>query len=80
MKLWVFVVSAILSMPKQFVNVFVGASFEQTEKGTGSAMSTYLNIAVVIITTAVTVVAVRYVNKQINLVKPQVVHDRRKTR
>ncbi|KZP17663.1 hypothetical protein FIBSPDRAFT_933877 [Athelia psychrophila] len=80
MKLWVFVVSAILSMPKQFVNVFVGASLEQTEKGEGSAMSTYLNVAVVIITTIVTVVAVRYIDKQINLVKPQVVHDRRKAR
>lgn len=80
MKLWVFCASAIISMPQNFVNVYIGSYFEAKEEGKSTTASNVVNYLTIAVTIAVTIVAMRYIDAQINKVKPQIVHERRKRR
>ncbi|KZP17673.1 hypothetical protein FIBSPDRAFT_830231 [Athelia psychrophila] len=80
MKLWIFCVSALLSMPQNFVNVYLGSYFEAQEKGTDSAAGNAVNYVTIAITVVVTIAAARYMDKQINKAKPAIVRARQKAR
>ncbi|KAF7981313.1 hypothetical protein HWV62_34249 [Athelia sp. TMB] len=80
MRLWVFLASAVLSLPKNFVNVYVGSTFEAEEQGKSTTASKAVNYATLALTAVVTVVAMRYIDTQINRVKPEVVRERRRAR
>jgi len=80
MSLWTFVISAIASMPKQFINVYIGVTFESTANGSSGGKSQLINTIVTVLTIAVTIFAMRYMRAQVNAVKADVIYARRKAR
>ncbi|KAF7972964.1 hypothetical protein HWV62_16546 [Athelia sp. TMB] len=80
MQLWVFVASAVASLPKNFVNVYIGYAFEAEATGAGAKKSKLINIVLVGVTAVVTVFAMRFIDAKINAVKEGVVYERRKAR
>ncbi|KAI0636339.1 snare associated Golgi protein-domain-containing protein [Trametes polyzona] len=77
MGLWTFLAAAVLSLPKQFVTVYLGAA--QTE-GKEDKTTKTVKIVVILITIAVTIFAMQYVKAQTEKIKEEVVYRRRKTR
>ncbi|KAI6018148.1 hypothetical protein PISMIDRAFT_683140 [Pisolithus microcarpus 441] len=80
MNIFVFIAAAILSMPKQFVTVYIGTLLEEDANGTANTRDTILSYVVAGITTVVTVAAMWYIQKGVNRVKPDVIYARRKAR
>lgn len=80
MKLWVFVVSAIISLPRNFVSVYIGSSFESDAEGTGEKKSKIINIAVIVATIIITMFAMRFIDVRVNAVKEEVICEKRKAR
>ncbi|THH02976.1 hypothetical protein EW145_g6636 [Phellinidium pouzarii] len=81
-----FTLAAALSLPKQLVLVYLGVVFEDSgsaEKrllGDESKKEKLISVAIIIITSIITWVAMRYILHQMASVKVDVVHDRRKAR
>ncbi|KZP04807.1 hypothetical protein FIBSPDRAFT_766798 [Athelia psychrophila] len=75
-----FIISALVSLPKNFINVYVGVTFEQEENGTETNKSKMINFIVLCVTILITIFAMRYIQSLINKVKPGVIHQRRKNR
>ncbi|KAA1467254.1 hypothetical protein DENSPDRAFT_832262 [Dentipellis sp. KUC8613] len=74
-----FSIAAILSLPKQFVTVYLGVLID----GTGSSETTGQKIAsdaVVAITVIITFVSMWYIYRQMGKVRHQVIYERRKAR
>jgi hypothetical protein len=82
MNIFVFALSAALSLPKQFVTVYIGVILEQAaaDEGKVPPRTRIQEYAVVGITTLVTIVAMWYILMRANRVKPAVIYDRRKRR
>ncbi|KAH9926529.1 snare associated Golgi protein-domain-containing protein [Amylocystis lapponica] len=80
MSVWTFAVAAFLSLPKQFLTVYLGVALEDSESGQSSTKDTIIKDTVIGLTTVVTIVAMWYIYKQMNAVKPQVIYERRKAR
>ncbi|KAF7972963.1 hypothetical protein HWV62_16544 [Athelia sp. TMB] len=80
MKLWVFVVSTLLSMPQNFVNVYIGSEFELEEEGKSTTASKVANYITIAVTVVVTIAAGRYIDALNNKHKPAIVYERRKAR
>ncbi|RDX41831.1 hypothetical protein OH76DRAFT_178073 [Lentinus brumalis] len=79
MNLWIFLASAIISLPKQLAVVYLGVS--QNDSDTGNDNGTNgVKAGVIIITLCVTVFAMRYINGKVDQVKHRVVYARRKAR
>ena len=76
----VFSIAAILSLPKQFVTVYLGVVLKQAEDGNVSTKTTIINYSVVGITTLVTIGAMWYIYHKMNKIKPTVIYERRKAR
>ncbi|KAE9399663.1 hypothetical protein BT96DRAFT_1101625 [Gymnopus androsaceus JB14] len=74
-----FVAAAICSLPKQFVTVVTGVLLEDSINGT-SKKEKIASIAVAIVSGIVTSFALRYVNRKMDEIKPQVIYERRKAR
>jgi len=81
MKFWVFLVSAIVSLPRHFITVYIGVTLNDEAKDVTSTTKekiiTYIVLAATIV---VSVVALRYVNKLTQNVKDDVIYQRRKAR
>ncbi|KAF7981314.1 hypothetical protein HWV62_34251 [Athelia sp. TMB] len=80
MRFWVFLASVVLSLPKNLVNVYIGATFEAQEQGRGTPAREAVKYAMVGLTTVVTVVAMLYIDAHIVRMRPAVVYQRRKAR
>ncbi|KAI6012236.1 snare associated Golgi protein-domain-containing protein [Pisolithus marmoratus] len=80
MNILVFIAAAILSMPKQFITVYIGTLLEADASGSTSTRDKILSYVVAAITTIVTVGAMWYIQKGVNRVKPDVIYARRKAR
>jgi uncharacterized membrane protein YdjX (TVP38/TMEM64 family) len=80
MNIFVFILAALLSMPKQFITVYIGTLLESTSTGAASTQNKILSYVVGGITFLVTVAAMWYIQKEINRVKPDVIYARRKAR
>ncbi|KAF7329127.1 hypothetical protein MKEN_00173200 [Mycena kentingensis (nom. inval.)] len=80
MNIWVFSIAAILSLPKQFITVYLGVILEESDKGETSNQSKIISRSVLAATVLVTVLAMWWIFHQMNLVKPAVIYDRRKAR
>lgn len=80
MSLRTFIISAISSMPKQFINVYIGVTFESTANGADGGKSKLITTIVTIVTIAITIFAMRYITGKVNAVKPDVIYARRKAR
>ncbi|TBU52452.1 hypothetical protein BD310DRAFT_1043046 [Dichomitus squalens] len=75
-----FSIAAILSLPKQFITVYLGVALEQSEDGTSSTKDTIIRDAVLGLTTLMTFGAMWYIYHKMNQAKPLVIYDRRKAR
>ncbi|KAI8995701.1 snare associated Golgi protein-domain-containing protein [Trametes punicea] len=80
MSIWTFCIAAILSLPKQFVTVYLGVALEQSEDGTSNTRDTVIKDIVLGVTTLITIVAMWYIYHKMNQVKSRVIYDRRKAR
>jgi len=76
----VFCLAAILSLPKQFITVYLGVILEQSANGDTDPKSRIISNVVLAITFLITILAMWYIFRQMNKVKPQVIYDRRKAR
>ncbi|RPD69736.1 hypothetical protein L226DRAFT_471368 [Lentinus tigrinus ALCF2SS1-7] len=77
MNVFIFLASAILSLPKQLAVVYIGVS--QNNSGTRDSAKG-IKAGVIIGTLIVTIFAMRYINKKVDEVKHRVVYARRKAR
>ncbi|KZP18917.1 hypothetical protein FIBSPDRAFT_911532 [Athelia psychrophila] len=80
MKLWVFVVSAIVSLPQNFVNVYIGSFAEAEAKGESTTSAKIVDYVTLGVTVIVTIVVQRYIDVQVNKAKPEIIHERQKAR
>jgi len=80
MGIFVFSLAAILSMPKQFITVYLGVILEQSDSGVKDTKSRIISNMVLAITFIITIAAMWYILREMNSVKPQVIYDRRKAR
>jgi len=80
MNIFVFSLAAILSLPKQFITVYLGVILEQSGTGTQTSQSRIISDVVLSVTILITFVAMWYIFHRMDKVKPQVIYDRRKAR
>lgn len=80
MGILVFSLAAILSLPKQFITVYLGVILEQSGTGTQTTQSRIISDVVLAVTILITFVAMWYIFHEMDKVKPQVIYDRRKAR
>lgn len=76
----VYLVSCVLSLPKQLSIVYTGYAFAQSGEGEESHQERIITIAVIAVMVIVTMISLRILKKRIAEVKPQVVYARRKYR
>ncbi|KAI0819566.1 snare associated Golgi protein-domain-containing protein [Trametes gibbosa] len=80
MSIWTFSIAAILSLPKQFITVYLGVALEQSEDGQSSTRDTIIKDVVLGATTLITIGAMWYIYHKMNQAKPHVIYERRKAR
>ena len=80
MSVWTFIISAFLSLPKQFITVYLGVALEQSDKGGGSTSDKIIKDVVLAVTVIITFLAMWYIYRLMNQAKPAVIHERRKAR
>ncbi|KAI0346223.1 hypothetical protein BDW22DRAFT_1323747, partial [Trametopsis cervina] len=80
MSIWTFSLAAVLSLPKQFLTVYLGVALESSESGGTSTKDTIIRDVVIGFTTVVTIAAAWYIYNAMAKVKPAVIYERRKAR
>lgn len=80
MSVWTFIISAFLSLPKQFITVYLGVALEQSDKGGGSTSDKIIKDVVLAVTVIITFLAMWYIYRLMNQAKPEVIYARRKAR
>ncbi|KAH7879436.1 uncharacterized protein C8R40DRAFT_1035944, partial [Lentinula edodes] len=79
MNVFVFSIAAILSLPKQFITVYLGVILGEAA-GQESTKQKLISDGVVAITVIVTIAACWYLLRKMNQVKPDIIYARRKAR
>ncbi|KAJ3782364.1 hypothetical protein GGU11DRAFT_748191 [Lentinula aff. detonsa] len=79
MNVFVFAVAAVLSLPKQFITVYLGVILGEAA-GQESTKQKLISDGVVAVTVIVTVAACWYLLRKMNEVKPDIIYARRKAR
>lgn len=77
MKFWVFLLAAILSLPKHLSVVYLGVALDSQGQDKHHSGSKGIQIAVILGVTAITIVIALYLWKKMDQVKPQVQRDMR---
>ncbi|KAI5117038.1 hypothetical protein M0805_004745 [Coniferiporia weirii] len=80
MSVFVFAIAAFLSLPKQFVTVYIGVIIEASGTGTETTKDKIISDSVLAITIAVTSLAMWYIFRKMDAAKPDVIYQRRKAR
>ncbi|KAF7305550.1 hypothetical protein HMN09_00807900 [Mycena chlorophos] len=80
MNIFVFCIAAFLSLPKQFITVYLGVILEESSTGTESTKSKIISDSVLGFTFLVTLVAMWWIFRQMDTAKPTVIYARRKAR
>ncbi|KAJ7471910.1 hypothetical protein FB451DRAFT_1251376 [Mycena latifolia] len=80
MNIFVFSIAAILSLPKQFITVYLGVILEESNEGKTSTKSRIISDSVLAGTFLVTLLAMWWIMHQMALAKPAVIYARRKAR
>ncbi|EJD06356.1 uncharacterized protein FOMMEDRAFT_117170, partial [Fomitiporia mediterranea MF3/22] len=80
MNILVFALAAALSLPKQFVTVYIGVIIEESGTGTESTRDKIISYSVIAVTTIITIVAMKYLYRKMDEVKGDVIYQRRKAR
>ncbi|KAI5116157.1 hypothetical protein M0805_008428 [Coniferiporia weirii] len=75
-----FSLAALLSLPKQLALVYVGVVFEDSGNGTETRSEKTISVIIIVVTSIVTLIALRYILYQMAKVKDDVVYERRKAR
>ncbi|KAJ7912558.1 hypothetical protein B0H13DRAFT_2007169 [Mycena leptocephala] len=75
MSFWVFLVAAVVSLPKQLVLVYVGVALASDESKSKTIQRSVIGVTIV-----VTVVAMLYIRRLMKQARPAVVYARRKSR
>ncbi|KAF7332971.1 hypothetical protein MVEN_02403100 [Mycena venus] len=75
MRFWVFLVAAVVSLPKQIVLVYVGVALASNDSRSNKIQRIVLGITI-----AITVIALIYIRRMMDRAKPAVVYARRKAR
>ncbi|KAG1869217.1 snare associated Golgi protein-domain-containing protein [Suillus tomentosus] len=75
-----FMLAAVLSLPKQFITVYIGAMLESDPNSSTGSTRKIIADVVGVITLLVTVVAMWYINEAVRKVKPRVIQERQKSR
>ncbi|KAF9650223.1 hypothetical protein BDM02DRAFT_3093452 [Thelephora ganbajun] len=78
----VFSLAAFLSLPKQFITVYLGVALKQAANGESdsSTQDKILKYSIIGVTLVITLWAMWYIYAQMGKVKPQVIYERRKAR
>ncbi|KAF7290627.1 hypothetical protein MIND_01302900 [Mycena indigotica] len=76
MGFWVFLVAAVVSLPKQLAIVYVGFALGQNE----DKKSNTIQKVVIAVTVVVTVIAMLYIRRLMGQARPELVYARRKAR
>ncbi|KDR72938.1 hypothetical protein GALMADRAFT_252295 [Galerina marginata CBS 339.88] len=76
----VFSIAAILSLPKQFITVYLGVILKESNSGVEDKKSRIISDVVLAITFIITILAMWWILRQMNMVKPKVIYERRKAR
>ncbi|EMD33347.1 hypothetical protein CERSUDRAFT_117966 [Gelatoporia subvermispora B] len=77
--LWSFCVAAVLSLPKQFVTVYLGFTLNKSSNDASNAEKV-VDKVVLALTIIATVLGMMYIKKRVRDVMPEVIHARRKAR
>lgn len=77
MGFWTFLIAAIVSLPTQFANVYLGTTFENTSADSTEKIVNYVSIG---ITTITTFAAQWFIRRKLNQAKTDVIYARRKAR
>ncbi|KAI0951488.1 hypothetical protein AcW1_008522 [Taiwanofungus camphoratus] len=80
MGVWTFCAAAFLSLPKQFITVYLGVALEQSDNGGGSRADNIVKDVGIVLTTIITFAAMWYIYSKMNKIKPQIIYDRRRAR
>ncbi|KAJ7641444.1 hypothetical protein FB45DRAFT_1022192 [Roridomyces roridus] len=75
MQFWVFLVAAVVTLPKQLVVVYIGEALQSND-----SRSNKIQRAVLVVTTLITILAMVYIRRVRTAAKPSVVYARRKAR
>ncbi|KAJ7086455.1 hypothetical protein B0H15DRAFT_844769 [Mycena belliarum] len=76
----VFSIAAILSLPKQFITVYLGVIIEQANEGKTDTKTRIISNSVLAVTALVTILAMWWILRQMAHAKPDVIYARRKAR
>ncbi len=77
MKVWIFFISALVSLPKQLTTVYIGVVFQDATQSTKSKIISNL---VIIVSILVTVFAAHWILGKMSEVKPEAMRDMRRRR
>jgi hypothetical protein len=80
MGIFTFMLAAVLSLPKQFITVYIGVMLESDANSPSASTSKIIGDIIGAVTLLVTVIAMWYINKEVGKVKPQIIQDRQKFR
>lgn len=80
MGIFTFAIAAVLSLPKQFITVYLGVILEQSATNQNNTKSRVVSDVVLAITFLITIAAMWYLFREMAKVKPQVIYERRKAR
>ncbi|GJJ13613.1 hypothetical protein Clacol_007869 [Clathrus columnatus] len=80
MSVWIFALAAFFSLPKQFITVYIGVILEESGTGTETPRDKIISDSVLGVTILITAAAMWYIFKEMERVKPIVIHNRRKAR
>lgn len=80
MNIWVFTLAAFLSLPKQFITVYLGVLLEQSADGKRSTRDTIISDSVLAITFLITVIAAWWIWREMSRVRLDVLRERRAER
>lgn len=80
MSVWIFSLAAFLSLPKQFITVYIGVILEESGTGTETPRDKIISDSVLAVTVLITIGAMWYIVKELERTKPIVVYNRRKLR
>ncbi|KAG0704111.1 snare associated Golgi protein-domain-containing protein [Suillus ampliporus] len=80
MSIFVFMLAAVLSLPKQFITVYIGVMLESDPNSSATSTSKIIGDILVAVTLLVTVAAMWYINKAVNKVKQQIIQERQESR
>ncbi|KAI0035821.1 hypothetical protein K488DRAFT_20318, partial [Vararia minispora EC-137] len=80
MNILIFLVAAILTLPRQLAAVYLGVASQAQADHTETGAQRALNWIIIAVTIVVTIVSMRYIDHKVNKAKPSFIHERQKAR